>query len=191
MRRRLLNVLTALSLLLCAAAAAMWVRGYFVSDRFFWHAFEDDGDRTYWRYHLVLSGRGGVGLNRLVQSGSRPGYRESILSHPMPTFRSTLPAAYPMFNVGVGDQPVWGGFKYGRFTTRDPRRPRPRADGWQVVVPYWAITAVTAVAPAAWTWHWRRRRRHHRAGLCPACGYYLRATPGRCPECGTETGNGR
>ncbi|CAN5395265.1 hypothetical protein BH09PLA1_BH09PLA1_37340 [soil metagenome] len=59
-------------------------------------------------------------------------------------------------------------------------------DIWDVRIPYWLILLATGVMPVNWFRSTRTRKRRARLGQCAACGYDLRATPERCPECGTE-----
>lgn len=60
-----------------------------------------------------------------------------------------------------------------------------------VCVPIWvpvvlaAMPAIIHRAQRAIAW-----RRRCRDGLCPACGYDLRGTPDRCPECGRTASAG-
>ena len=61
---------------------------------------------------------------------------------------------------------------------------------WNVTFDKWLLVPLTAVLPLGRSIGAIRRigvaSRRSRAGLCPACNYDLRATPDRCPECGTS-----
>jgi hypothetical protein len=61
--------------------------------------------------------------------------------------------------------------------------------GWELRIGHTYVIALTAslagLALLPRLISRRRARRRARGGLCPACGYDLRGTPGRCPECGS------
>ncbi len=57
---------------------------------------------------------------------------------------------------------------------------------WRLRLPYWAVVICAAspgIAVGARLFFRRRYRARH--GLCARCGYDLRASTSRCPECGT------
>jgi hypothetical protein len=104
--------------------------------------------------------------------------------------------SYPVTNHGAG---LWDevaardrgggwlkriGVAYARIDyDYDGRRVR-----YAVYLPHWLVVVGLLVPAAARFWMIRRRRRaagRRGRNCCVVCGYDLRATPGRCPECGT------
>lgn len=83
---------------------------------------------------------------------------------------------------------TWGfSWHYNDSTAGEGLFRSVRTERWAASVPIWLGIAPGAIACGITIARRRRRRcrRQQAAGRCPACGYDLRATPERCPECGT------
>ena len=104
--------------------------------------------------------------------GTEPGGVIGFLQQERPAYRDGDPADVMFDRLG---------FRYYRITSAGMRR-------WNLMLPFWLIGLAAAVPPIGWLGRRLRTRRRRSAGRCAACGYDLRATPGRCPECGAEPG---
>jgi hypothetical protein len=185
-RRRLFTLVSALSLVLCVATCALWVRSY----------WRDDLVARPARFQFLDGTVSSRGVIWIVWSDA-PRHREPIEW----TVRTRVPDDELACLWQVEDQ--CGPTGSGGFGYRSKAVPSgikieskylrggdylinvaPLVERRVLTVPHWSVVLAGAVLPVTRLAAVAGRRRRRRLGLCPACGYDLRATPDRCPECG-------
>lgn len=162
-----------LSLIVLGVVLTIWVRSHVLGDTLCWRRSPQQWEALSIDGLLILSG------GELMSKYNPPeGWRGTFW--PFDGFRGTTDAPGIWRNT-------YGGFLYERHNRRE-------ADyvnvGVAVGVPYWFV-ALVAGGVATWSlrsaWAAVRSWRRVKQGRCVQCGYDLRATPDRCPECGTES----
>jgi hypothetical protein len=163
-KRRLFTTLSALSLLLGVAVVVLWVRSYWDADFVGW------SDQR--RFFGALSMGGVLRFEHGSYGAGRAGWNG--VSYPTP--EGGLWGEVTARTRRGGALRNWG-LAYARIDYR--------LDGTMVrhalYVPHWLAAAVMTVLPVLTI---RARRRRRDSSICTTCGYDLRATPDRCPECG-------
>jgi hypothetical protein len=192
MKRRLLNLLTLLLLLLlCAAVAVLWVRSHYGSENVIW-SVRARGDE--WR-HWEMTDAGVATRPGVLLVGRVAEWVGTAGDEPLAHRRSRLRYNRGGVMVGANVAPARLGFGWARGAS--PPSANPRRPGRRVAllcVPWWSLL-LAACAPTLYRLLPSLRRLTRlagrivhtppAAGLCNQCGYDLRATPDRCPECGT------
>lgn len=184
MKRCLLTILAWLSLLLCLTLAGLWARSY-------WH--EDP-----WR--LWMDSNSGWFL--VSSSGRITFARQEVIPTNPPSYASADCSIYRTLSVKslrtsqitatgasltVPPRPGRGfaGFEYADWGNSGIASPPLGFRFRAVTAPHWFWILLTGIPPAIWFHHRRRHALRLRRGLCLTCGYDLRASKERCPECGT------
>ena len=163
MRRFAAIAFLALAIPLLIALATFWTRSLFVWDSVFFETAD--------RAHMLESSRGRIGWCDVRQRWGTSGVNWG-------SYRVEGKGGTILDDAIVRDNSVraWGGFVVSTRGTQFASR--------TVAAPYWFLTLVIGT-PAALVWRvGRRRRLRITRGQCERCGYDLRATPERCPECG-------
>jgi hypothetical protein len=155
--RVLVDVASVASLVLCVATGVLWVRSYRACDRIVFCGSE--------RALALTSERGALDFSDLPQQWvNRPVGWSWMTGELRP-----LPIQRPPFGFRADDN----GTSWGRCTF--------------AYAPHAAACVALGILPALavprLVGRYRRARRSARS-LCVSCGYDLRATPDRCPECG-------
>jgi hypothetical protein len=196
LKRWLSWITTAFSLTLCAITCVLWVRSYHVSDALRYRKAMDHAFPLHARTALLYSGAGavqlgwGTGVHYAAEDTPSPSIWSYVCErdpeHPSKTaINSGWKHSFPGFGVlsdskqgppmsnlpYLGDLFVPVGYQWQRST-------------WAMWAPHWFLALLLSALPMRQLHRWLTVRRRRKGGLCLTCGYDLRGTVERCPECG-------
>jgi hypothetical protein len=186
-KRRLFTILSALSLLMFAAVALSWGAALVLSvapNAARWAqpyvAWRDGPTHGY----AIMVTRRDFSLEARSLPWPTRGWPNRSIYDPSPNHVLESVDRLLVRMVRIPDR-TWLGFEKGYWAATvgngvisGPTR------GDYVSVPLWFLLLTFGALPVLWGVRAARTRRRKRGGLCRRCGYDLRATPGRCPECG-------
>jgi hypothetical protein len=185
-------------LLLLVMTAFMWYRSLgtmdFVEIKYMQEPIEPF-HRARWTFESVA---GGVSLWRgregpFVGEEAPPSFVRSDATSEYHSWERRHSDAYPTRPFLVPCYVNFLGIQIGEYhapPSPSPFYPTVFDDAVSVTMPYWLLALLFAtplilliVGPQR---SWLRAARRKKLGLCLHCGYDLRGTTGRCPECGTH-----
>lgn len=190
MKRRLYHVASALSLVACVLTVVLSIESYRnpgTMERnhlLGWTPVSQDGraggfSRIRHIWVMLARGRVEIHYGELWRSGLSPPDAAEV------AWWNNRYIDPPQYRRGQGWTRL--GFEWQWDPLREAisayggAEPRIRRAG----APLWALTILTSTLPIAWLAAMWRRKCLMVQGGCATCGYDLRASKDRCPECGT------
>lgn len=188
MKHRLFSILSALSLLMAIGVIGPWVHGHWAGQmRAARISYTSCPQPDLYRVRTFgvfwAGGQLGCGISSSDFDLSHGGAREWDDG-----FRTILRRA------GL-DWDYWGlrlfvpivanstfGFGTQHLSTTQPSR---QDESWTYAMPVWLPLLLCLVLPSRWLAKYYRLRSRRLSNCCLHCGYDLRASKERCPECGT------
>ena len=193
---RLFRLLAGLSMLLLISVAALWIRNYWGGDQLQIQVGSYSSQRDF--AIRAVDGRIRLFYSRLLAAGQQGNSSHSGSWYwPIEfTYSPVVKGSTAIDDAPMGNVNTIANLESVGFVVRKQdmgKSPAPVFRSWELRAPSWFAMIVLAILPAVAGFVGRRERQRERTGKCTYCGYDLRGSHDRCPECGMSrlgfTGN--